>query len=443
MPVCTESTVSIQPCREFCQKVYNSCAKEITKNGIRWPEKNACHLLPKKGEGVCIREPLKASSSDSSKPSSNSNQNSKQNSQSGSSSGGSSSGGSSLTQYVIGVGDYNQSANSIIEPARCKNIEVTCPAHLKLSLDDEKVSRNRYTFLTTQKRDVSYCGAPCESGELFWSETDRFIIRTVVAIFSAISIVTTTFAIATYLTESNRFRYPEKPIIWLAVCYFFISLSYLCGSLTQNDISCTTLSVGDLQPEQERVVSQGTDRTSCTLNFMLLYFFTIAAGVWWIILALTWLLAAGLKWSSEAIERISQYFHFGAWGLPTVLTLIILSQGKVDGDSLSGVCFTGQLDSGGLYSYVFLPLTICLGTGCVFLIIGFVALFRIRKNFKRNTTNTGIYTSSSGPVSIKIICDSSYASLFFCALEIVLTSDVKRRLRETFIQIIGIGVDFA
>ena len=177
--------------------------------------------------------------------------------------------------------------------------------------------------------------------------------------------------------------------------YFFISFSYLLGALTSNDISCKNIKVGDKSDSTEKsIVSQGTDSTDCTLSFMLLYFFSIAVGVWWVILALTWLLAAGWKWSSEAIERISQYFHFAAWGLPTILTLIILSQGKVDGDSLSGVCFTGQLDSQSLYNFVFLPMTGCLIVGTVCLFIGFIALFNIRKNFKRSSTSAGLYNSN-------------------------------------------------
>ncbi len=36
---------------------------------------------------------------------------------------------------------------------------------------------------------------------------------------------------------------------------------------------------------------------------MLLYFFSIAGIVWWVILTITWFLAAGPKWSCEAIEK--------------------------------------------------------------------------------------------------------------------------------------------
>jgi len=43
----------------------------------------------------------------------------------------------------------------------------------------------------------------------------------------------------------------------------------------------------------------------------------MAASAWWAILALTWFMAAGLKWGGEAIARYAPYFHVTAWGLPT------------------------------------------------------------------------------------------------------------------------------
>ena len=80
-------------------------------------------------------------------------------------------------------------------------------------------SRNRYTFLTTASRDIHFCGAPCDDDALFWTSSDRAKVRISIAIASAFSLLTTAFAIATYCTDASRFRYPEKPIIWLAACY--------------------------------------------------------------------------------------------------------------------------------------------------------------------------------------------------------------------------------
>jgi hypothetical protein len=72
----------------------------------------------------------------------------------------------------------------------------------------------------------------------------------------------------------------------------------------------------------------------------------MASATWWVILTLTWFLAAGLKWGHEAIEQIAPYFHLAAWALPAAKLVAILWMQKVDADILSGVCFVGIRNMG-------------------------------------------------------------------------------------------------
>lgn len=52
------------------------------------------------------------------------------------------------------------------------------------------------------------------------------------------------------------------------------------------------------------------------------------------------------------------------------------------GDVLSGVCFVGHLDTHSLGVFLLLPLCIYLSIGALFLLAGFVSLFRIRTVMK-------------------------------------------------------------
>lgn len=94
----------------------------------------------------------------------------------------------------------------------------------------------------------------------------------------------------------------------------------------------------------------------CTLFFMVLYFFTMAGSVWWVILTITWFLAAVPKWGSEAIEKKALLFHACAWGLPGALTVTLLALNKIEGDGISGVCFIGLYDIDALRWFVLAPL---------------------------------------------------------------------------------------
>ena len=57
---------------------------------------------------------------------------------------------------------------------------------------------------------------------------------------------------------------------------------------------------------------------------MILYFSTMASSIWWLVLCVNWFLAAVLKWSGEAIENQSQYFHLVAWAVPAITTVSVL-----------------------------------------------------------------------------------------------------------------------
>lgn len=76
----------------------------------------------------------------------------------------------------------------------------------------------------------------------------------------------------------------------------------------------------------------------------------------WVILTLTWFLAAGLKWGHEAIEMHSSYFHIAAWAIPAVKTIVILIMRLVDADDLTGLCYVGNQQQEALTGFVVAPL---------------------------------------------------------------------------------------
>lgn len=89
---------------------------------------------------------------------------------------------------------------------------------------------------------------------------------------------------------------------------------------------------------------------------MVLYFFTMAGSVWWVILTITWFLAAVPKWGSEAIEKKALLFHACAWGVPGLLTVSLLAMNRIEGDGVSGVCFVGLYNLTALRWFLLLPL---------------------------------------------------------------------------------------
>ena len=118
--------------------------------------------------------------------------------------------------------------------------------------------------------------------------------------------------------------------------------------------------------------------------FVTIYYFQMASAIWWVMLTLTWFLAAALKWGEEAVERLWLLYHIIAWSLPAIQVILILALRLVDGDQLTGVCYTGNYSIVALGVFVFMPLLIYLVLGVIFMIVGFTSLINIRQQLQRD-----------------------------------------------------------
>ncbi|OXB61481.1 hypothetical protein ASZ78_000193 [Callipepla squamata] len=220
---------------------------------------------------------------------------------------------------------------------------------------------------------IANCALPCHNP--YFSPDERAFTAFWIGLWSVLCFLSTFATVSTFLIDMERFKYPERPIIFLAACYLFVSLGYL-----------VRLVAGHEKPElavAEHVRYESTGPALCTVVFLLVYFFGMASSIWWVILSLTWFLAAGMKWGNEAIAGYAQYFHLAAWLLPSVKSIAVLALSSVDGDPVAGICYVGNQSLENLRGFVLAPLLIYLAIGSMFLLAGFVSLFRIRSVIKQ------------------------------------------------------------
>ncbi|CAG0897708.1 unnamed protein product [Cyprideis torosa] len=352
-PVCTILDYPVPPCRDLCESAKSNCEDLMNRFGFPWPENLNCDQFPAAGEtDICV-------------PRGNP---------------------TSLSRNPIPRDFPQSSPDPGFPPVGAKDFGFVCPIQFRTPDEFEE-----YTLRVGDKVEKN-CGAPCDG--MFFSQQEREFARMWIFGWSVVCVISCSFTLMTFLIEMSRFAYPEKPIIYLCLCYFMIATTYIVGHILGNKAACIepfplfkgpqTLAGG----EMPSLISQGTKKEACTILFMLLYFFTMAASIWWVILALTWYLAAGLKWGVEAIEKNSQYYHLAAWATPAVMTIAILAMGKVEGDVLSGVCYVGLWDPVALRVFVLGPLCVFLALGILFLLLGFDSLFRIRTIMKHGGTKT-------------------------------------------------------
>ncbi|XP_065073615.1 frizzled-like [Ochlerotatus camptorhynchus] len=350
-PVCTILNYPIPPCRSLCESA-RVCESIMRTFDFQWPENLECTKFPVDGKELCVSQ----NNSSESTP---------------------------IPPSAIHTTKPQVPRRNTPPNVPHRDLGFICPVQLKAP------TIMGYQ-LTVGGKVTKDCGAPCNS--MFFSESERTVLKYWVGSWAAVCVASCLFTVLTFLIDSSRFRYPERPIVFLAICYLIVGCAYVAGLGAGDSVACREpfqphIKLGRMQ--MLATITQGhRQSTSCTVLFMALYFCSMAAFAWWACLALAWFLAAGLKWGHEAIENRSHLFHLVAWAIPAVQTIFVLALGKVEGDVLSGVCFVGQLDTHSLAMFLLIPLCVYLSLGAIFLLAGFVSLFRIRTVMKHDGTRT-------------------------------------------------------
>ena len=387
-PICIEDYHKPLPaCRSVCNRAKAGCAPIMSQYGFGWPDRMNCEELPKFGDqnNLCMdskngAEPTVSPYSERFNPSSNVPSTGQ-----GSTMGkvptkikGPTVGGRIVKPttgpLIRSAGSSNKpsvttspivpSGNGVSPMAECK---CECRPPL-IKLDDGHL---RF-FNRVETGGIFNCGQPCRS--MFFKPSELTEAAHWINVVAIACFICTLLIVTTYLIDTERFKYPEVSIVYMSGCYLMISAGFLVKHwFGHSEVACDSSS--GLIRYQGMLPAFGP----CLLVFLLFYFFSMASCVWWVILCLTWFLAAGMKWGSEAISGYAPYFHFLALSIPTIKSLIILGMGAIDGDPFSGICSVGNLDSDNLKKFILIPLFVYMLIGGSFLLAGFFSLFRVRK----------------------------------------------------------------
>ena len=337
-PYCTEKTdVPVMACRPMCERVRAKCEPVLNKFNYPWPASLNCSQFPPQngvGRTMCMDQgPTGEEVEDD------------------------------MTGARPGHGYHpsDQDGDSLSGGTGTP----TCIGH-------------KYHYVKRYNR----CVQKCEEDILF-NDNEKEFAEIWMAIWSGCCLFSAAATVLTFSIDPARFRYPERPIIFLAMCYTIYSTAYIVRLIAgRNVIACDTDGV------EHYLILEGLQNTGCAATFLILYFFGMASSIWWVILTFTWFLAAGLKWGHEAIQLHSSYFHLAAWGIPFIKTIIILVMRVVDADELTGMCYVGNHNLQALTGFVLAPLFTYLVLGTLFLLAGFISLFKIRSVMKSDGTKT-------------------------------------------------------
>ncbi|PAA69990.1 hypothetical protein BOX15_Mlig029369g1 [Macrostomum lignano] len=322
-PVCNVLRAHLKPCRSLCEENRRKCEPVMLRFNFGWAENLRCDQFQYYSENkLCIND----NSTDNQRDS-----------------------------QPVEKSLLTFKCPDILQPGRLKSNPI-------------KIGRS----------EVS-CSLPCNT-TFFASQEQRRFARHWVLVWAVVCFLFTLLSVITFLLDRTRFQYPERPFVYIIMCYCMMSAVYITGYGLGDSVSCAT---NPNNPNATRVLVRGTNQnTPCAILFMVEYFFMMASSLWWLILTFTWLLASSFQWAQESISNLAHYFHFLAWAVPAAMTITLLILGEVEADSLTGICFTGITNRDILLGFVIIPNSIFLLLGVVFLLIGFASLIKIRRFVK-------------------------------------------------------------
>ncbi|XP_071491054.1 frizzled-9-like [Diadema antillarum] len=347
-PMCSEHIdVPIPSCQSMCEDVRRKCEPVMTRFSFSWPESMNCDRLPR-GKDLCMVAPNTA---DTGNP-------------------------LPTKMYDSDIDSGHNGGTNVDEPGSPNN-NGQRPTN---TTGSQPTCTNPQKFVFVPQ--TNSCAPRCDV-DVYFQQSDKDFTKMWIGVWAILCFVCTAITVLTFLIDRARFRYPERPIIFLSMCYNLYSLAFIVRLIVgPRAIACEKTLSG-----VPYLIQEGLDSTGCTIIFLTQYYFFMASSIWWVILTLTWFLAAGMKWGYEAIAAYSSYYHVAAWALPAVKSIIALLKRRLDGDELTGMCFIGNHDRDALTYFVLVPLFVYFAIGTLFILAGFFYLFRIRKVMKNGGTN--------------------------------------------------------
>nr|QXY82368.1 frizzled F HduFzdF [Halisarca dujardinii] len=365
-PVCYydgEQYGTLKPCRELCEYVRCTCESVVTELGAEWPTDFECSKFPS-GDETSLCYPGK-SSFDFFR--------------------------TNLRFPEIGP-DHEEvtrceGLTTTPPPSNASMVNTTVPAPPKCPVAALRVPSSVPGHTRYQLAGYQECGLTCDPTVLTGQNlhTTFYIILLLVQVFVLGMMFIT---IMTFGIDRKRFPYPQRPFLYIALTYTVIAIINMVGNISGLSNGEPGCDPGGFTM-QGQPLSLGEPLTSvvggCSTKAVILYYCSMAALTWWVILSFTWFLATALKWAEEAIAKFWILYHVLAWGVPVVQLILVLVFQTVDAELPTGVCYIGNSNLLSLGLAVFTPSLVYTALGSVFFIISIAALGSIYRNVRDET----------------------------------------------------------
>ncbi|XP_055918945.1 protein smoothened [Eupeodes corollae] len=239
---------------------------------------------------------------------------------------------------------------------------------------------------------IEGCGVQCK--DPLYTDNEHSQINKMIGWGVTLCFLSNLFVVATFFIDwENANKYPALIVFYINLCFLIACLGWLAQFTPggRDDIVCRK--DGTLRHSEPTA----GENLSCIVVFIFVYYFLMAAMVWFVFLTYAWHLRA-VGNVQDRIDKKGSYFHSVAWSLPLVLTITAMALSEVDGNSTVGICFVGYLNHSIRAGLLLGPLCGVILVGGYFIIRGMVMLFGL-KNFANDIKST----SASNKIHLIIV----------------------------------------
>lgn len=220
---------------------------------------------------------------------------------------------------------------------------------------------------------VPKCGATVDA---MYTSRQKETVEFWTLILSAGCFIFTLMSLVTFWTKTTKFEYPDRPILFMTLCYNLMGLCYLERTILHN-------------PRKE-LIDLLEFRMDCTITSQCLAYYIIknylliSATTWWLIFGICWYLSTAKQWSCEALEKKSGLFHVMAWVVPFASPISALLRGNIQKYELTNFC-TAK-------GFTEIPALILLLMGATLILFALVALKRLKSTWNQSETLSKVFS---------------------------------------------------
>uniref|UniRef100_A0A2M4AB01 Putative smoothened n=2 Tax=Anopheles triannulatus TaxID=58253 RepID=A0A2M4AB01_9DIPT len=310
VPMCTPKvSMPIGPCRSLCNTVKNRCHPILQGFGFPWPSALDCNRFPEENnhEHMCMQGPGEPADGD-----------------------------------VL-----------VSDRPSCQGLQKS----------------NLYVQLNRSGR----CAPLCEADILF-EQDEKYFAEVWLTSWSVAALGTAIVATLCLILSTKRW---DKSLMPLVISHCLVTVGWAVRWLAGRN--ATACGYDPQLPGVALLLTDGLSTAPCAATFLLRYYFGLSAAVWWAILCLRWsksvrrlLSTSELGGPDPHTEKSNGSYdtlcQLAAWGIPALLTVIVLVARLVDADELFGSCFIGNQSDRALLTFVIVPLLTSwvIGSGYLF-----------------------------------------------------------------------------